>query len=60
MANPPDVQRALEYGLAALATDQRTVAERSWQGGSQAAKPQRPCDHGLFSDDHQQSELPLK
>jgi hypothetical protein len=57
MANPPDVQRALEVGMAALAQDQRTIAERKWQAPVKAPKPQKPCDIGLFSDESRQSSL---
>jgi hypothetical protein len=39
------------------ATDQKTVAERKWRAGSKAAKPQKPCDVGLFSDDADQLKL---
>ena len=57
MANPPDIQRALEWGMNALATDQRTAAERKWQSGLKPAKPQKPCDVGLFGDEHLQMDL---
>lgn len=50
----------LPIAMPPLATDQRTVAERKWQSPTVADKPQRPCDHGLFSDEHRQLELPLK
>jgi hypothetical protein len=40
-----------------LATDEKTVAERKWRQGLKAAKPQQPCDIGLFSDDHLQLDL---
>lgn len=40
-----------------LASDQRTIAERKWRAPSQAPKPQKPCDHGLFSDDAAQLDL---
>jgi hypothetical protein len=42
-----------------LRQDQRTVAERKWQSGSwiKVKVPQKPCDVGLFSDDHKQEEL---
>jgi len=36
--------------LNALATDQRTVAERTWRAPSRARAAQAPCDVGLFSD----------
>lgn len=39
------------------ATDQRDLAERKWKARTIAAKPQQPCDHGLFSDQHLQSDL---
>lgn len=40
-----------------LAADQKTVAERKWRAGSQARKPQQPCDIGLFGDDAAQLDL---
>lgn len=40
-----------------LATDQRTVAERKWHEGAKPSKPQKPCDHGLFSNDAAQLDL---
>lgn len=40
-----------------LADDQRTIAERQWRAGLKPAKPQRACDHGLFSDDAAQLDL---
>ncbi len=40
-----------------IATDQKTVAERKWRAGLKPAKPQQPCDHGLFSDDAAQLDL---
>lgn len=39
------------------ASNEKTVAERQWQGRKLAPAPQKPCDHGLFSDDSRQSEL---
>ena len=47
------------YGLAMnrKATDEKTVAERKWQSGIKPAKPQAPCDHGLFSDEANQLDL---
>jgi hypothetical protein len=39
------------------ATDQKTVAERKWIAGLKPAKEQKPCDEGLFSDDHCQMDL---
>lgn len=57
MSNPPDIQRALEWGMARLATDQRTIAERKWKARTVAGKPQLPCDHGLFSDDQDQLDM---
>jgi hypothetical protein len=35
------------------------VAERKWQAGRKPAKPQKPCDIGLFSDDALQADLDL-
>jgi hypothetical protein len=40
-----------------LATDQRVVAERKWLAPIKPAKPQQPCDHGLFSDEMDQVEM---
>lgn len=40
-----------------IATDQKTVAERQWQGRTLAPKPQKACDIGLFSDDANQLDL---
>lgn len=40
-----------------LATDQRVMAERKWQARTKAPKPQKPCDHGLFSDEADQLDL---
>lgn len=37
--------------------DEKTVAERKWQAPTKAPAPQKPCDVGLFSDDHKQTEL---
>jgi hypothetical protein len=42
-----------------IAADQKTVAERKWQAGRKPAKPQKPCDIGLFSDDALQADLDL-
>lgn len=39
------------------ATDDKTVAERKWAAGLKPAKPQQPCDIGLFSDDANQLDL---
>jgi hypothetical protein len=49
-----------QYGLKPRSIDQRTVAERKWQAGLKPAKPQQPCDHGLFGDDHLQMEFVTK
>lgn len=40
-----------------LADDQKVVAERKWRAGLKPAKPQKPCDVGLFSDDAAQLDL---
>jgi len=37
--------------------DEKTVAERKWEVGLKPTKEQRPCDHGLFSDEHKQQDL---
>lgn len=39
------------------ATDEKTVAERQWSKPKLAPKPQKPCDHGIFSDDANQLDL---
>lgn len=44
-------------GLKPIGQDQRTIAERKWQGRTLAPKPQEACDIGLFSDDCKQGEL---
>jgi hypothetical protein len=49
-------QRTLDI-VNALATDQKTVAERAWRAPSKAPAPQQPCDVGLWSDDAKQAEL---
>lgn len=50
---------ALPLNLPPEATDQRTLAEREWSAPTRAKRDQRPCDHGLFSDDAKQADLPL-
>lgn len=40
-----------------IATDQRAVAERYWTAPAKPEKAQKPCDHGLFSDDAKQEEI---
>jgi hypothetical protein len=52
---PPNLHIAL--GLASITIDQKTVAERQWQQRKLAPKPQKPCDHGLFSDERDQLDL---
>ena len=37
--------------------DAKVVAERKWAAGLKPAKPQQPCDIGLFSDDANQLDL---
>jgi hypothetical protein len=39
------------------ASDEKTVAERKWMAPIKPAKPQQPCDHGLFSDEMDQVEM---
>ena len=39
------------------ASDEKTVAERKWQAGLKPAKPQQPCDVGLFGDEMDQVEM---
>lgn len=52
-----DIMTALPIALAPIATDQRTVAERAWKAGTVAAKPQKPCDEGLFAPTGPQFEF---
>lgn len=40
-----------------LAKDERAVAQRKWHSPKLAPQPQKPCDHGLFSDDRDQLDL---
>ena len=42
------------------ASNEKTVAERQWQAGKLAPVAQKPCDHGLFSDDAKQIDLIAK
>jgi hypothetical protein len=49
----PDLQSVLNP----RASDEKTVAERKWQAGLKPAKPQQPCDIGLFSDEMDQVEM---
>lgn len=37
----------------------RVLAERRAALPLKPKVPQRPCDHGLFSDDHAQLDLPM-
>ena len=46
-----------QWWLNEVAKDQKTVAERKWQAGKLAPVAQKPCDHGLFSDDAKQTDL---
>jgi hypothetical protein len=39
------------------ADDERIMAEREWKAGLKPAKPQEPCDHGLFGDEARQLAL---
>ena len=39
------------------ATDERTIAERKWRAPKLTAKPQLPCDHGMFGDEKDQLDL---
>ena len=47
----------LSIPLNPRATDEKTIAERKWQSGLKPAKPQQPCDHGMFGDGHLQLDL---
>lgn len=40
-----------------IAADQKIVAERKWLKPCTATKPQKACDHGLFSDEAAQLDL---
>lgn len=55
--NPQDKLYIYNLAMNRLATDQKTVAERKWQTPKLAPKPQKPCDHGLFSDEANQLDL---
>lgn len=71
MANPRDVQAALEWGMNVERTSaglqhvlagaerigQGELASRTAQAPLRARAPQAPCDVGLFSDDAQQIDL---
>ena len=50
MANPPGVQRALEYGMS-RAAEQAEILRRKAAAPIKPHKPQQACDVGLFSDD---------
>jgi len=52
-----DYARATMIPLNSRATDEKTVAERKWNGPSKRQVIQQPCDVGLFSDDHLQMDL---
>lgn len=39
------------------AVNEKTLAERKWQSPKLAAKPQKPCDVGLFSDELNQLDM---
>ncbi len=54
---PAAMNVAFDSMLARKQQDQRIWAEREWQRGKLANKPQKPCDHGLFSDDGNQLDL---
>lgn len=43
--------------LRPLTVDQRVVMERKWRAPTRAKRDQKPCDHGLFSDDADQLDL---
>jgi hypothetical protein len=43
--------------LPPIARDQKTVAERKWSAPLKPARPQQPCDVGLFSDEADQLDL---
>lgn len=61
MANPPDTQRALEWGMqqlvSPLAADHAEIARRGAAAPLKPLKPQAPCDVGLFSDVANQYDL---
>lgn len=52
-----DYARAAMIPLNPRATDEKTIAERKWLAPIKPAKPQQPCDIGLFSDDMDQVEM---
>jgi hypothetical protein len=48
---------SLPLELRPIAQDQRDVAEQQWKAPRLAPTNQKPCDHGLFSDDSKQTDL---
>lgn len=63
MANPPNIEAALAWGMAqktipgCTPVTQRELAERRAREPLKPARPQKPCDLGLFSDQAQQVDL---
>lgn len=49
--------RALNLGLLPRNVDERTIAQRKWLESLRPTKPQKACDHGLFSDEANQLDL---
>ena len=45
------------YRRSARNVDEKTIAERKWRAPKLAAKPQQPCDHGMFGDEKDQLDL---
>jgi hypothetical protein len=55
---PKEAQQWLDRIVAErFPQDAKTVAERKWRSGLKPSKPQQPCDHGLFGDEHLQMDL---
>ena len=46
--------------LERIEADRKTIAERQWNAPIRAAKPQQPCDHGMFGDEKDQLELDVE
>ena len=58
---PKEAQQWLDnLILARFPEDAKTVAERKWLAPIKPAKPQLPCDEGLFGDSMDQLELDVE
>lgn len=52
-----ELDRPFLLELNRIQADQKAIAEWRWMHGLKPAKPQKPCDVGLFSDDAAQLDL---